>query len=66
MVQRRAVRFVKRQYERQASVSSLIQQLQWPTLEERMTQMKVIMLHRIIDKQVILPTQVLIQVTTAR
>ena len=64
IVQRRATGFVK--YERQASVSSLLKQLQWPTLEERRTHMKVIMLHRIINKQVILPTQVLIPMTTAR
>ena len=35
-------------------------------LEERRAQMKVLMFHRIINQQVILPTQVLIPITTAR
>ena len=36
MVQRRSARMVCSDYQRTSSVSSMLQQLQWPTLQERL------------------------------
>ena len=41
-VQRRAARFVKNEYNQTASVTHLLQQLNWPTLQERRAQAKVV------------------------
>ena len=35
VIQRRAARFVKRDYDRHSSVSDMLQEINWPTLQER-------------------------------
>ena len=47
-VQRRAARFAVNCYSRYQSVTSIPQQLDWPTLRERRDQMKLIMMYKII------------------
>lgn len=54
-VQRRAARFVQNQYQQTSSVTALLEQLQWPTLQLRRQQAKIIMLHRIIHNFVDIP-----------
>ena len=48
-VQRRAARFVCNTYSRDASVTSLLTQLQWPSLAQRRAQSRLAMLHRILN-----------------
>jgi hypothetical protein len=55
MVQRRTVRFVSGDYHLTSSVTSMLQQLQWPTLQQRLIANKVIMMFRIVDNK--LPSQ---------
>ena len=51
-VQRRAARFVCNTYSRDASVTSLLTQLQWPSLAQRRAQSRLAMLHRILNGNV--------------
>ena len=46
-VQRRAARFVCNQYRRTASVTSMIEKLEWPSLEERRRRARLAMLFKI-------------------
>ena len=48
MLQRRSARMVCSDYRRTSSVSSMLQQLQWPTLQERRAQAKATMMYRIV------------------
>ena len=66
MVQKSAARFVKTQYDRQESVSQLLNQLQWPILQGRRTQMKLIMIHKIINNRVSTPAHKLILIAWMR
>ena len=52
MVQRRAARFVTNNYNRTASVTEMLHQLQWDTLEARQNSLHVILLYKIINKLV--------------
>ena len=54
-VQRRAARFVKNEYNQTASVTHLLQQLNWPTLQERRAQAKVVMFYKIVNNLVAIP-----------
>ena len=54
-VQRRAARFVTGQYQRSVSVTGLLSQLQWQSLEERRLQARAAMLYRIVNRQVAVP-----------
>ena len=54
-VQRRAARFVKNEYNQTASVTNLLQQLNWPTLQERRAQAKVVMFYKIVNNLVAVP-----------
>ena len=47
MVQRRAARFVCGRYHNRSSVSSMIQDLGWPSLQQRRYEARVIMLYKI-------------------
>ena len=67
MVQRRAARFVKGDYERTSSVTSMLTDLHWNTLQERRMQVKSAMLYRIVHNLVAIPvTPFLIPVRTSR
>ena len=56
IVQRRSARMVCPDYQRTSSVLSMLQQLQWPTLQERRAQAKVTMMYRIVYQLVDVPT----------
>ena len=66
MVQRRSARMVCSDYRRTSSVSSMLQQLQWPTLQERRAQAKVTMMYRIVYQLVDVPTTYLIPISSIR
>ena len=51
-VQRRAARFVTNNYNRTASVTEMLHQLQWDTLEARQNNLCVILLYKVINKLV--------------
>ena len=55
MVQRRAARFVKADFHSRHSVTKMLHQLDWQTLNERRAQAKVTMLYRIIHCLVAIP-----------
>ena len=60
MVQRRAARFVTGDYHRTSSVSTMLHQLQWQTLQERRAVNKVIMMYRIVNNLVAIPSTYMI------
>ncbi|XP_054752468.1 uncharacterized protein LOC129258037 [Lytechinus pictus] len=49
MVQRRYARFTMGDHRRTSSVTDMLRQLQWPTLEERRAQFKVVMVYRLVN-----------------
>lgn len=55
MLQRRYARFVFNDYQRTSSVNSMLQELQWPTLQERRAQYKVVMIYRCVNFLVDIP-----------
>ena len=64
MVQRRAARWVCVQYDRQASVSAMLQKLAWETLEARRAKMRVLMLYKIVNHLVAITSTQLIPRST--
>ena len=48
MLQRRAARMLFSDYRITSSVSPMLQQFQWPTLQERRAQAKICMMYRIV------------------
>ena len=56
MVQRRAARWVCSQYDRQASVTAMLQKLAWETLEARRAKMRILMLYKIVHQLVAIST----------
>ena len=66
-VQRRAARFVNNDYSNLSSVTAMIQDLEWPTLEERRWVTKVTMLFKILNNIVYIPAdQYLIPISNTR
>ena len=65
-VQRRAARFVHSNFYRTSSVSSMLQSLNWPLLQERRAQAKVVMMYRIVYNLVDIPTVYLIPTINTR
>ena len=55
MVQRRAARFVKVDFDRTSSVTSMLADLRWNTLQERRMQSKSVMFYRIVHNLVAIP-----------
>lgn len=55
MIQRRYARFTFNDFQRTSSVSAMLQQLHWPTLQERRAQFKVIMIYRCLHNLVHIP-----------
>ena len=51
-VQRRAARFVQNRHRNTSSVGEMLQQLEWPTLEERRKNSRIAMLSKIIEDKV--------------
>ena len=60
MAQRRAARFVMSDFRRTNSVNQMLTKLQWTTLNERRAQTKCIMMYRIVNHLVDVPTVYLI------
>ena len=61
MVQRRAARYTCNQYHNTSSVSDMLQQLQWPTLQLRRIQTRLVVFYKIVHHQLaIYPTELLI------
>ena len=50
-VQRRAARFVANDYHTTSSDSKMLQKLEWPTLEERRRETRLVMLRKIINRE---------------
>ena len=65
-LQRRSARMVCSDYPRTSSVSSLLQHLQWPTLQERRAHAKVTLMYRIVYQLVDVPTTYLISISSIR
>jgi hypothetical protein len=65
-VQRRSARFVLNNYSRHSSVTSMLEELKWPTLEERRARQKVIMMYRIVHHQVAIDPSNFLQLVTTR
>ena len=59
MVQRRYARFVCNDYRRTSSVTTMLDKLQWPSLQERRAQAKVVMIYCINNSLVSIPQAVL-------
>ena len=55
MVQRRAARFVKGDFDRTSIVTSILADLRWNTLQERRMQSKSVMFYRIVHNLVAIP-----------
>ena len=56
MVQRRAARFVKGDYDRTSSIATMLNELGWDTLQERRQHAKATMFYRIVYGLVCVPT----------
>ena len=59
MIQRRAARMVFSDYRTTSSVSVMINQLNWPTLQERRAQAKATMMYRIVYQLIDIPSTLL-------
>ena len=64
MVQRRSARFVHNNFNRTASVTLMLNHLNWPTLELRRNQAKLHMFYKIINNLISVPHDHLIQSST--
>ena len=66
MVQRRAARFVFNDYSRYTSVAGLLSTLNWPTLQRRRTNLRAIMMYKIINNLIRIPAdQYLVPVSSS-
>ena len=52
MVQRRGARFVKHRYHNRSSVTNLLEDLKWKSLETRRKEFRLTMMYKIVNKQV--------------
>ena len=66
MVQRRAARMVFSDYRTTSSVSAMINQLNWPTLQERRAQAKATMMYRIVYQMIDIPSTILVPTISPR
>ena len=66
MVQRRAARMVFSDYRLTSSISPMLQQLQWPTLQEQRAQAKICMMYRIVYNLVDIPASHLMPTISVR
>ena len=49
MVQRRAARYVVNRYHNTSSVTSMLEELKWPTLEERRQRARLVLMYKIVN-----------------
>ena len=64
--QRRAARFVNGDYSRESSVTSMLKELKWPTLQQRRTNTKMVMMYRIVHHLIAIPSQMYLTPATTR
>jgi hypothetical protein len=64
-VQRRAARFAVGDYGQTSSVTGMLDELGWPTLEQRRKEAKLVMLYRVVHQLVAIPSTLLIPVSAA-
>ena len=60
MVQRHAARYALNIYDRYASVSEMIGVLEWPTLESRRNILRTVMMYKIMNNLVDVPTDAIL------
>jgi len=63
-VQRRAARYATHTYDPRASVTALLTDLKWQTLQDRRKKSKIAMMHKIVNSNVAIPSDQLIISTT--
>ena len=66
MIQRRAARMVYADYQTTSSVSTMLNQLQWTTLQERRAQAKACMMYRVVNQLIDIPSQILVPTISPR
>ena len=64
--QRRAARFVNGNYSRESSVASMLKELQWPPLQQRRTNTKMVMMYRIVHHLIAILSQMYLTPATTR
>ena len=64
--QRRAARFVNGNYSRESSVASMLKELKWPTLQQRRTNTKMVMMYRIVHHLIAILSQMYLSTATSR
>ena len=66
MIQRRASRMVYADYQTTSSVSTMLCQLQWTTMQERRAQAKACMMYRVVNQLIDIPSQILVPTISSR
>ena len=66
MVQRRAARMVYSNYQTTSSVSAMLNHLNWMSLQERRAQAKAVMMYRVVNQQIDIPSQILVPTISPR
>ena len=66
MVQRRAARLVYSNYQTTSSVSAMLSHLNWMPLQERRAQAKAVMMYRVVNQQIDIPSQILVPTISPR
>jgi hypothetical protein len=66
MIQRRAARMVYADYQTTSSVSTMLNQLQWTTLQEGRAQAKACMMYRVVNQLIDIPSQILVPTISPR
>ena len=61
-----AARFVNGDYARESSVTSMLKELKWPTLQQRRTNTKMVMMDRIVHHLIAMPSQMYLTPATTR
>jgi hypothetical protein len=56
-VQRRAARYTYNRHHNTSSVSEMLNTMNWQTLQERRLRTRLIMLHKVINENIAIPTQ---------
>ena len=66
MIQRRAARMVLSHYKSTSSVTSMLNKLQWTTLQERRAQAKAVMMYRVVYQLIDIPSYLLVPAISPR
>ena len=66
LIQRRTTRMVYADYQTTSSVSTMLNQLQWTTLQEHRAQAKACMMYRVVNQLIDIPSQILVPTISPR